>query len=114
MKRGTHKYTVYLVYPVHNTHKMCTSLHMKHMCYALEINDSSMHRWQGIIWLLILWVFYALLAVYLDNVLPNERGVRMPWYYCFSPNYWLGRGSATGLRRKKRTTVVKLPRSVDR
>lgn len=65
---------------------------------------------QGIVWLLILWVMYGLLAVYLDNVLPNERGVRMPWHYCFSPNYWLGRGSATGLRRKKRTTVVKLPR----
>ena len=39
-------------------------------------------------WLVFDWLFYAVLAVYLDNVLPNAFGRRLPIYYLLLPSYW--------------------------
>jgi hypothetical protein len=36
-----------------------------------------------------LWVGYFFLAIYIDNVLPNETGNRRPFYYLLLPSYWL-------------------------
>jgi len=39
-------------------------------------------------WLVFDWLFYGLLAVYLDNVLPNAFGRRLPAWYLLLPSYW--------------------------
>eukprot|EP01024_Parvocaulis_polyphysoides_P015911 TRINITY_DN1703_c0_g2_i9.p1 TRINITY_DN1703_c0_g2~~TRINITY_DN1703_c0_g2_i9.p1 ORF type:complete len:796 (-),score=106.72 TRINITY_DN1703_c0_g2_i9:746-3133(-) len=44
----------------------------------------------GYIYLIFLgeWIVYFILAVYLDNVIPNENGVRRsPWFFLL-PTYW--------------------------
>ena len=39
-------------------------------------------------WFVFDWLLYAILAVYLDNVVPNAYGRRQPlWYLCL-PSYW--------------------------
>eukprot|EP01026_Neomeris_dumetosa_P039658 TRINITY_DN3260_c0_g1_i6.p1 TRINITY_DN3260_c0_g1~~TRINITY_DN3260_c0_g1_i6.p1 ORF type:complete len:980 (-),score=135.90 TRINITY_DN3260_c0_g1_i6:302-3241(-) len=36
------------------------------------------------------WLVYFILTIYLDNVIPNENGVRRkPWYFLM-PTYWVG------------------------
>ena len=35
-----------------------------------------------------LYVLYSLLALYLDNVLPDAMGVRKPLWYFLTPSYW--------------------------
>lgn len=30
------------------------------------------------------------LGIYLDNVLPSAYGLRKPWYFCLTANYWFG------------------------
>ncbi|EFJ52653.1 hypothetical protein VOLCADRAFT_85850 [Volvox carteri f. nagariensis] len=37
---------------------------------------------------LALWAGYFLLAVYFDNIMPNEFGVSKPFYYFLDPGYW--------------------------
>ena len=34
------------------------------------------------------FIVYTLLGIYLDNVVPNENGVRKPLWYLFSRSYW--------------------------
>ena len=46
------------------------------------------------------WVVYFVLAVWLDNVLPNENGVRRPGWYFLLPSYW-GLGGRANLRHRK-------------
>jgi ATP-binding cassette subfamily A (ABC1) protein 1 len=33
--------------------------------------------------------FYLLLAWYADNVIPQEYGTTLPWYFPFTKSYWL-------------------------
>jgi hypothetical protein len=33
--------------------------------------------------------FFGILAWYFDHVIDSNRGVAYPFYYPFSPNYWL-------------------------
>ncbi|XP_060574789.1 cholesterol transporter ABCA5-like isoform X2 [Ruditapes philippinarum] len=40
-------------------------------------------------------VFYFLLAIYLDNVVPGEYGPRQPLWYIFSPSYWCRKSKAS-------------------
>ncbi|PNW72975.1 hypothetical protein CHLRE_14g613950v5 [Chlamydomonas reinhardtii] len=35
-----------------------------------------------------LWLGYFVLAVYFDNIVPNEFGVSKPFYYFLDPGYW--------------------------
>ena len=46
----------------------------------------------GISWgcMLLDSVLYSLLALYLQAVLPGTYGQRLPWYFPFSPAWWLG------------------------
>lgn len=46
-----------------------------------------------------LWLGYFVLAIYVDNVLPNEFGVRKPFYYFLMPSYWFP-SLATGNKLK--------------
>ena len=39
---------------------------------------------------LVLSAIFTILALYLDNVLPKEFGVRQPFYYPFTKKYWFG------------------------
>lgn len=39
--------------------------------------------------LIALWIGYFFLAIYMDNVLPNENGNRRPFYYILVPSYWV-------------------------
>ncbi|GFR51512.1 hypothetical protein Agub_g13927, partial [Astrephomene gubernaculifera] len=43
--------------------------------------------------LLALWAGYFCLAVYFDNIVPNEFGVKKPFYFFLDPAYWLPRFS---------------------
>ncbi|MEW5309052.1 MAG: hypothetical protein WDW38_000964 [Sanguina aurantia] len=36
-----------------------------------------------------LWLGFFVVAIYLDNILPNEHGVRKPFYYFLLPSYWI-------------------------
>ena len=46
------------------------------------------------------WVVYFVLAVWLDNVLPNENGVRRRGWYFLLPSYW-GLGGRANFRHRK-------------
>jgi hypothetical protein len=46
------------------------------------------------IWLVLDFFLYLGLALWFDNILPNEHGVRRPWYYFVTPSYWTGKVSA--------------------
>ena len=37
---------------------------------------------QGLIFLTIEWIVYFFIAIYLDNILPNESGVSRRWGLC--------------------------------
>ncbi|GJD08798.1 ABC transporter A family member 2 [Galdieria sulphuraria] len=52
-------------------------------------------------WVWMIWtsIVVMVLAVYLDNILPNEFGSRLPWYYPFSKYYWFG-GRIAAKRRQ--------------
>ncbi|KAK6920841.1 hypothetical protein RJ641_014519 [Dillenia turbinata] len=45
-------------------------------------------------WFLSLFVGYFVLAIYLDNVVPNTAGVRKSFFYFLNPGYWTGRGGS--------------------
>ena len=44
------------------------------------------------------FIVYTLIGIYLDNVLPNENGVRKPLLYLFYPSYW-GFGRSKSLHK---------------
>ena len=50
------------------------------------------------------FIVYTLLGIYLDNVVPNENGVKKPLWYLFSPSYW-GIGRSKSLRKGLRKPV---------
>ena len=39
-------------------------------------------------WLYADAVIYLIIAWYLDNVIPGEFGVKLPFWFVFSPKYW--------------------------
>jgi len=43
---------------------------------------------EGYIFIFVTTIIFALLGLYLDNVLPGIGGVRRPWYYCLTSEYW--------------------------
>ncbi|XP_009629715.1 ABC transporter A family member 11-like [Nicotiana tomentosiformis] len=43
-------------------------------------------------WLIATFFLWLILAIYLDNIIPNSAGVRKPLYYFLKPGYWRGRG----------------------
>ena len=43
-------------------------------------------------WLTVEMFVFMLLAVYLDNIVPNEYNNYRPFYYFLDPSYWLTRG----------------------
>ncbi|MQM10037.1 hypothetical protein Taro_042924 [Colocasia esculenta] len=43
-------------------------------------------------WLISTFFLWFLLAIYLDNVIPNANGVRKSAFYFLSPSYWTGKG----------------------
>ena len=45
-------------------------------------------------WLVFDWLFFAVVAIYLDNVVPNGYGRSQPFYYLLQPSYW-GFGGAS-------------------
>ena len=52
------------------------------------------------------FLLYTLLAIYLDNVLANENGVKKKFYYLFTRSYW---GIGIKKRRDKRALQGPLP-----
>lgn len=40
-------------------------------------------------WIIMFFVL-TLLALYLDNVLPKEYGIRQPFYFFLTPKWWCG------------------------
>ena len=47
------------------------------------------------------------IGLYFDNVLPTAYGLRKPFYYCLTPNYWCGRSSRNAKIHQK--TVITDP-----
>ncbi|PQQ10174.1 ABC transporter A family member 2 [Prunus yedoensis var. nudiflora] len=43
-------------------------------------------------WLMATFVIWFVLAIYLDNIVPNASGVKKPVYYFLTPGYWIGIG----------------------
>eukprot|EP01138_Halocafeteria_seosinensis_P011391 gb/GECG01011634.1/.p1 GENE.gb/GECG01011634.1/~~gb/GECG01011634.1/.p1 ORF type:complete len:2040 (+),score=216.84 gb/GECG01011634.1/:1-6120(+) len=37
------------------------------------------------------FLLYTVLGWYLDQVVPSEFGIKRPWYFIFTPDYWYGR-----------------------
>jgi hypothetical protein len=37
---------------------------------------------------------WFVLAIYLDNIVPNANGVRKSAFYFLNPGYWTGRGGS--------------------
>ncbi|KAJ8560529.1 hypothetical protein K7X08_022389 [Anisodus acutangulus] len=42
-------------------------------------------------WLIATFFLWLVLAIYLDNIIPNSAGVRKPFCYFFKPGYWTGK-----------------------
>ncbi|KFK27923.1 hypothetical protein AALP_AA8G447600 [Arabis alpina] len=42
------------------------------------------------VWLVGTFFFWFVLAIYLDNIIPNASGVRKPIFYFLKPSYWTG------------------------
>jgi ABC-type multidrug transport system ATPase subunit len=48
------------------------------------------------------FIVYVLVGIYLDNIVPNENGVRKPIWYLFSPTYWgIGRSKSSQIKLQK-------------
>ncbi|XP_015883555.3 ABC transporter A family member 2 [Ziziphus jujuba] len=43
-------------------------------------------------WLLGTFILWFILAIYLDNIIPNVSGVRKSVFYFLKPGYWTGKG----------------------
>ncbi|GAA0185277.1 ATP-binding cassette [Lithospermum erythrorhizon] len=44
-------------------------------------------------WLMFNFFLWFILAIYLDNILPNQVGVRKSFMYFLMPSYWTGKGA---------------------
>lgn len=44
------------------------------------------------IWLVATFFVWFILAIYLDNIIPNAAGVRKSTFYFLKPGYWTGKG----------------------
>ncbi|KAF6264706.1 hypothetical protein COO60DRAFT_16234 [Scenedesmus sp. NREL 46B-D3] len=79
--------------------------------------DCMFPLYQAYLTLLVQWAGYWALAVYLNNVLPNEVGTRRPWWYLYSRSYWRPRPAdqAAALRRvaQQEASGTALPPAVD-
>jgi len=62
-------------------------------------------------WLFVLALVYLLLAVYLDNVVPDADGVRKPLFFFLSPSFWTGKAShrTRNIRGSERQSEYPLP-----
>ncbi|XP_078158441.1 ABC transporter A family member 2-like [Carex rostrata] len=45
-------------------------------------------------WLITTFCVWFILAIYLDNIIPNANGVRKSVFYFLNPGYWTGRGGS--------------------
>jgi len=52
------------------------------------------------------WIIYFILAIYLDNVLADENGVRRPLWYFLLPSYWGIGGRMNARHRPTATTTM--------
>ncbi|KAJ0985553.1 hypothetical protein J5N97_003909 [Dioscorea zingiberensis] len=43
-------------------------------------------------WLISTFFLWVILAIYLDNIIPNSNGVRKSIFYFLKPSYWTGKG----------------------
>lgn len=43
-------------------------------------------------WLISTFIVWFLIAIYLDNIIPNSNGVRKSVFYFLNPWYWMGKG----------------------
>ncbi|CDP21281.1 unnamed protein product, partial [Coffea canephora] len=46
------------------------------------------------LWLVSLFFFWSLVAIYFDNIIPNSAGLRKSHLYFLKPSYWIGRGDS--------------------
>ncbi|CDP20899.1 unnamed protein product [Coffea canephora] len=44
------------------------------------------------LWLVSLFFFWSLVAIYFDNIISNSAGLRKSHLYFLKPSYWIGRG----------------------
>eukprot|EP00899_Mesostigma_viride_P019985 jgi/Mesvir1/27989/Mv20188-RA.1 len=49
-------------------------------------------------WLIGTWLGYFVAAIYLDNVMPDENGIRRPFYFCLTPRFWSRNGGSTAVQ----------------
>ncbi|KAL5816491.1 hypothetical protein ACOSQ3_024869 [Xanthoceras sorbifolium] len=66
--------------------KQSECLQMEPDC-VMTINDIYL-------WLLGTFIAWFILAIYLDNIVPNAAGVRQATYYFLMPGYWTGSGGS--------------------
>ncbi|KAH7550334.1 hypothetical protein JRO89_XS13G0173200 [Xanthoceras sorbifolium] len=66
--------------------KRSECLQMERDC-VMTINDIYL-------WLLGTFIAWFILAIYLDNIVPNAAGVRQATYYFLMPGYWTGSGGS--------------------
>jgi len=59
--------------------------------------------------LLIEWVLFLALAIWLDNVVPNESGARRSILYFLQPSFWVGDRDRGGLPKSLATLVDDTP-----
>ncbi|XP_008240189.1 PREDICTED: ABC transporter A family member 2-like isoform X2 [Prunus mume] len=45
------------------------------------------------LWLVATFFLWFILAIYLDNIIPNASGVRKSVFYFLNPGYWTGKGA---------------------
>jgi ABC-type glutathione transport system ATPase component len=63
----------------------------------------------SIAWLYADAVIHLVIAWYLDNIIPGEFGVKLPFWFVFSPSYW--KHVLASLKSNAQTPVAELPSS---
>ncbi|KAK0587339.1 hypothetical protein LWI29_021204 [Acer saccharum] len=62
------------------------------------------------LWLLGTFIAWFVLAIYLDNLVPNAAGVRQATYYFLMPGYWTGSGGSNVQEGSIFNCLGKIPR----
>ncbi|OUM64363.1 hypothetical protein PIROE2DRAFT_42620, partial [Piromyces sp. E2] len=67
----------------------------------------------AVYYLLVNTIFFFVLSLYCDNILPNIYGNKKPFYYFLLPSYWKGKNSYVSDKRWIKETQEKYPSIID-
>ena len=80
-----------------------------HSCTQGNVNIPDYPLAGSMAWLYADAVIHLVIAWYLDNIIPGEFGVKLPFWFVFSPSYW--KHVWASLKSNAQTPASELPSS---